>query len=102
MFIVANYGFQHDFGAAQHDCAGRERAQPSPSNRRSARVSDRRAWSATDLNGDGKPDLVVTAFEANAITVLLNTRPRRATQWSASAVRGASARCILMRWPPPN
>jgi len=36
---------------------------------------------AADLNGDGKPDVVVANFGSNSLSIVLNIRDRRISEW---------------------
>ena len=71
--IVANNGLQHGVGAAEHDGAGRDHRPASPPQQTFATGSDPASVAAADLNGDGKPDLIVANYGSNTVSVLLNT-----------------------------
>ena len=56
--IVANLPLQHGVGAAEHDGAGRHHATFA-AQQTFATGSDPASVTAADVNGDGKPDLIV-------------------------------------------
>ncbi len=70
--IVARYAQRHGLGAAQHHRAGRHHAQlrhPADFTTGNWPLS----VAAADVNGDGKPDLIVANTSASTVSVLLNT-----------------------------
>ena len=74
----------HGVGAAEHDGAGA--TTPSFAAQQTfATGSEPFSVTAADLNGDGKPDLIVANYESNTVSVLLNTTATGATTPSFAA-----------------
>ena len=71
--IVANHHQQLGVGPAEHDSTGRHHRQLRRLSRPSPPASNPDAVATTDLNGDGRPDLIVANLNSNTVSVLLNT-----------------------------
>ena len=78
---------RHGVGAAQHHaCAGDDfDANSFATQQTFATGSDPVSVTAADLNGDGKPDLIVANENGNTVSVLLNTTAPGATTPSFAA-----------------
>ena len=76
--IVANHGSQHGVGAAEHDGAGRHHPRFA-AQQTFATGSHPFSVAVADVNGDGKPDLIVANYGSNTVSVLLNTTAPGAT-----------------------
>ncbi len=70
--IVANQQRQHGVGAAQHHY-GLPTHTSFAAQQTFATGSGPNSVTAADVNGDGKPDLIVANQNDNTVSVLLNT-----------------------------
>ena len=77
--IVANHSDNTVSVLLNTTAAGRHHRPASPPSRPSPPAASPTSVTAADVNGDGKPDLIVANYGSNTVSVLLNTTAPGAT-----------------------